>query len=62
MKLREYLKENIVILDGGMGTLLQARGLQPGEAPEAVFALAEGQKAVAVYEYCNLHGLWKAEL
>ena len=36
--------------------------LQPGEAPEAVFALAEGQKAVAVYEYCNLHGLWKAEL
>ena len=34
MKLREYLKENIVILDGGMGTLLQARGLQPGEAPE----------------------------
>ena len=36
--------------------------LQPGEAPEAVFALAEGQKAVAVYEYCNLHGLWKADL
>ena len=36
--------------------------LQPGEAPEAVFALTEGQKAVAVYEYCNLHGLWKAEL
>ena len=34
MELREYLKENIVILDGGMGTLLQARGLQPGEAPE----------------------------
>ena len=26
--------------------------------PEAVFALAEGEKAVAVYEYCNLHGLW----
>ena len=36
--------------------------LKPGEAPEAVFALAEGQKAVAVYEYCNLHGLWKAAL
>ena len=34
MKLRDYLKNNIVILDGGMGTLLQARGLQPGEAPE----------------------------
>ena len=30
--------------------------------PEAVFALAEGEKPVAVYEYCNLHGLWKKEL
>lgn len=30
-----------------------------GEA-KAVFALAEGDKAVAVYAYCNLHGLWKA--
>ena len=28
--------------------------------PEAVFALAEGEEVVAVYEYCNLHGLWKA--
>ena len=31
-------------------------------APEAVFALADGEKAVAVYEYCNLHGLWKTDL
>ena len=30
--------------------------------PEAVFALAEDEKPVAVYEYCNLHGLWKKEL
>ena len=36
--------------------------LRPEDAPEAAFALAEGQKAVAVYAYCNLHGLWKAEL
>ena len=34
MKLREYMRENIVFLDGGMGTLLQERGLMPGEAPE----------------------------
>lgn len=34
----------------------------PGEAPEAVFALAPGQQVKAVYEYCNLHGLWKKEL
>ncbi len=29
-------------------------------APEAVFALADGEKVKAVYAYCNLHGLWKA--
>ena len=34
----------------------------PGEEPRAVFALAEGQQAKAVYAYCNLHGLWKAEV
>ena len=34
MDFREYLHQNIVILDGGMGTLLQERGLQPGEQPE----------------------------
>ena len=31
-------------------------------APEADFELAEGEKVVAVYEFCNLHGLWKKEL
>ncbi len=34
MKFLEYLKNNILYLDGGMGTLLQAEGLQPGEHPE----------------------------
>ena len=34
MNFREYLKEHIVLLDGGMGTLLQAAGLLPGEHPE----------------------------
>ncbi|MBQ3123694.1 MAG: homocysteine S-methyltransferase family protein [Firmicutes bacterium] len=34
MKFREFLKDNIVYLDGGMGTLLQAAGLKPGEHPE----------------------------
>ncbi len=40
----------------------QKKDLQPGGKPEAVFALAEGETAVAAYEYCNLHGLWKAEV
>lgn len=34
MNILEYLKDNIVYLDGGMGTLLQKRGLRPGELPE----------------------------
>lgn len=34
MDFRCFLKENIVILDGGMGTLLQKSGLNPGEHPE----------------------------
>lgn len=34
MNFTDFLKENIVRLDGGMGTLLQARGLLPGEHPE----------------------------
>lgn len=34
MNFRKFLKNNIVYLDGGMGTLLQASGLKPGEHPE----------------------------
>ncbi|MBQ6893315.1 MAG: homocysteine S-methyltransferase family protein [Clostridia bacterium] len=34
MNILEFLKENIVILDGGMGTLLQSAGLKAGEHPE----------------------------
>ncbi|MBQ7913296.1 MAG: homocysteine S-methyltransferase family protein [Clostridia bacterium] len=34
MKIKEYLKENLLFLDGGMGTLLQERGLAAGELPE----------------------------
>ena len=34
MDFRAFLKNNIVCLDGGMGTLLQERGLLPGEHPE----------------------------
>ena len=34
MNFRSFLASNLVRLDGGMGTLLQERGLAPGEAPE----------------------------
>jgi superoxide reductase len=38
----------------------QRKTLSPGEKPAACFTLCEGDELVAVYEYCNLHGLWKA--
>ena len=34
MDILQHLKNNILYLDGGMGTLLQARGLLAGELPE----------------------------
>lgn len=34
--------------------------LKPGEAPEATFHVCP-DVPVTVYEYCNLHGLWKTE-
>lgn len=34
MKILEYMKDHLLYLDGGMGTLLQAAGLMPGEYPE----------------------------
>ena len=40
---------------------VQIQYLKPGEKPERAFALAAGDKVVAAYEYCNLHGLWVAE-
>lgn len=40
---------------------LQMKYLEPGDKPKAVFSL-NGEKAVAAYEYCNLHGLWRREL
>ena len=39
----------------------QRKCLAPTDAPEATFALS-GEKPIAVYAYCNLHGLWKAEI
>ena len=38
------------------------KDLKPGEKPCAEFVLADGEKAVAAYEFCNLHGLWKKEV
>lgn len=34
MNMIEFIKDNLLYLDGGMGTLLQGQGLLPGELPE----------------------------
>lgn len=39
----------------------QRKILNPGDEPEVTFYLG-GDKATAVYAYCNLHGLWMTEL
>ena len=48
-----YLETNV----GG-----QRKNLAPTDAPVASFALTDGEKPIAVYAYCNLHGLWKTEI
>ena len=40
----------------------QVKKLNAGDKPAAEFIVAEGDKAVAAYEYCNLHGLWVKEI
>ncbi len=45
-----------VILVTGSGVFVEF--LQPGAEPLAWFSIPEGD--YEVYEYCNLHGLWKA--
>lgn len=42
-------------------TGFRMRWLKPGIKPETTFILTSGEKPVAAYEYCNLHGLWIAE-
>lgn len=49
-----------IVLETGNG--FQKKDLKPGSAPEAVFVLADGEKPVAAYAYCNLHGLWKTDI
>ena len=48
MDFREFLANNVVRLDGGMGTLLQAEGLLPGELPER-WCLTHPDKVRAIH-------------
>ncbi len=48
MKITDYLKDHTLFLDGGMGTLLQSRGLLPGELPER-WSLTHPEEIKAVH-------------
>ena len=39
----------------------QMKHLDVNASPEVTFALGD-EKPIAVYAYCNLHGLWKSEI
>ncbi len=43
------------------GDKVQRATLKAGDAPKAEFCIKE-DGAFTVYEYCNLHGLWKLEV
>ena len=47
-----------ILLQTEMG--FQIHYLKPGMKPEATFKTTE--KVVAAFEFCNLHGLWKADV
>lgn len=49
MQLKEYLKHHTVYLDGGMGTLLQQKGLKAGEASES-WNLTHKEEITAIHK------------
>ena len=49
-----------ILLETNQG--IQMKWGKPGAVPTATFTIAEGETVLAAYEYCNLHGLWKAEV
>ena len=49
MTLLEQLRQGLTYLDGGMGTLLQARGLLPGELPER-WAVTHAETVIALHQ------------
>ena len=51
-----YIEFIVLVTEGGM----QMKWLKPGDKPEATFKVTD--KPVAAFEYCNLHGLWKADV
>ncbi len=57
MEEKHYIEWVHVDLENGS----MRKALRPGSQPNVVFELGD-EKPVAVFAYCNLHGLWKVEL
>lgn len=51
-----YIEFIVLVTEGGF----QMKWLKPGMKPEATFKVTD--QPVAAYEYCNLHGLWMAQI
>ena len=49
MDVREFMKDNILLFDGAMGTMLQKKGLKIGENPE-VFGLKNPDKLMEIHK------------
>jgi superoxide reductase len=44
-----------------VGDTVLTKMLKPGDTPEATFCLCNLSGPIVAREYCNIHGLWKAE-
>ena len=51
-----YIEWIVLVTETGF----QMKWLKPGMKPEATFKITD--KPVAAFEYCNLHGLWRADV
>lgn len=60
MEEKHYIEWIEVLVDNKTSgeELIYRKYLKPGDKPEAVFDIVDGN--LTVREYCNLHGLWKA--
>lgn len=57
--MQEHYITNIVI---GTNLGYYMRHLNPNDRPEATYDLQPNENVIAVYEYCNLHGLWEKNI
>lgn len=55
----EHYIQCIALFEGNKVRLVK---LSPSDKPTVVLSVKDNTQPMAVYEYCNLHGLWKTEV